>query len=68
MFGGFSGISNNGMGWVPIICKGCAKKLGVLQLVFNQATADIQVECKSCGVITKGFDIWFELAGTLKKK
>jgi uncharacterized Zn finger protein len=67
-FDGFSGISDNGMGYVPIICKGCKRKLGVLQLVLKHATADIQVECKDCGEITKGFDIWFELSGNLKKK
>ena len=62
----FLGISDDGMGYYPIICKGCNKKLGMLQLIFNSATADIQVECKDCGVITRPKDIWFEKAGKIK--
>ena len=60
------GISNTGMGFYPIICKRCKRKLGVLQLILNQATANLQVECKDCGVITSPKDIWFEKAGKIK--
>jgi len=63
----FIGIGKNGMGFLPLICKGCGKKLGILELIFNNATADIQVECKDCGIITSAKDVWFERTGRVKR-
>lgn len=60
------GISKDKMGFLPLTCKNCGKILGVIHLIFNLATANIQTECKDCGVTTKATDIWFEWVGSVK--